>query len=63
MCIRDRTKADKSQATVIIDKTDYIKKTEGFINNNKCVQLEKNSTENYLKQTIKLIKTFSTIKT
>ena len=55
------TKADKSQATVIIDKTDYIRKTEDFINNNDCIQLNKDPTEKYLKQTIKLIKTTKNI--
>ena len=51
------TKADKSNAIVILKQSEYNKKTEEFIDNNNCIILKKDPTEKYLRETIKLVKT------
>jgi hypothetical protein len=51
-------KADKGNRMVLIEKQEYINKTNNFINENKFTPIEKDPTNKFQQQVKQLIKTF-----
>ena len=51
-------KADKVNSMVLIEKQEYVNKTNNFINENKLTPIEKDPTNKFQQQVKQLVKTF-----